>query len=256
MAANDSPREIANRIVASADSLAYLAESLGKASLPDAWRCGPAFELRLRFRPRLPEIDDADLARRLDAMGIAGPLRPDRLAAIAGRRTLEPGDLQVSQPWRPRGFGLWRLDDGTGLGVKVYASSRAPVDLLVAIPPRFLKGFRDTGFAYWRHLAERPQDLEALTRLCAAILATLRRAQSVARVEAAHVQDQAWCESLRPDDSGFVLPETVCASLGWAPDYSRDGWSGVPLDEEKAKTKHQPPIHTNEHRFRDSDFAP
>ena len=238
---SDSSREIAHRIVASADSLAYLAECPGKTSLPDAWRYAPAFELRLRFRPRLPEIDDAELTRRIDAMGIAGPLRSDRLAAIAERRTLEHGDLHVSRPWRPRAFGLWRLDDGTGLGVKVYASSRAPVDLLVAIPPRFLQGFSGhSGFAYWRHLAERPQDLEGLTRLCTAILVTLRRAQPVARIEAAHLQDQAWCESLRSDDSGLMLPAAVCAARGWAPDRTRDGWASVSLDEAKPSNEARP----------------
>jgi hypothetical protein len=200
--------------------------------LPDAWRYGPAFELRLRFRPRLTEIDDADLARRIDGMGVAGPLRPERLAAIAARRTLEPGDLHVSRPWRPRGFGLWRLDDGTGLGVKVYVSSRPPVDLLIAIPPRFLQGFSDhSGFPYWRHLPERPRDLEGLTRLCTAILVTLRRAQPDAQIEAAHLQDQAWCETLRPNDSGLMLPEAVCAAGGWPTHQTRDGWASVSLDE-------------------------
>lgn len=227
-----SSREIANRIVASADNLAYLAEGLGKTSLPDAWRYGPAFEVRLRFRTRLSDICDAELARRLDALGITGPLRPDRLAAIAERRALEPGDLEVSRPWRPRGFGLWRLDDGTGLGVKAYASSRPSVDLLLAVPPCFLEGFSaHSGFAYWRHLAERPQDLDGLTRLCGAILKTVRRAQPVTRIEAVHLQDQAWCDSFRPDDRGFMIPEAISTACGWAPDSTRDGWASISLDE-------------------------
>jgi hypothetical protein len=232
MTDDNSPRDIARGIVASADSLAYLAESLGKTSLPAAWRFGPAFEVRLRFRPRLPEIGDVELARRLDALGITGPLRPGRLAAVAERRTLEPGDLEVSRPWRPRGFGLWRLDDGTGLGVKVYASSRPAVDLLLAVPPHFLGGdSAHSGFAYWKRLADRPRDLEELAVLCAAILQTLRRAQPVAQVEAAHLQDQAWCEPFRPDDRGLVLPEAVAAACGWVPDGTRDGWASIPLDE-------------------------
>ena len=63
------------------------------------------------------------------------PSRHCRAAgAGAGRRLL------LGRPWRPRGFGLWRLDNGTGLGVKVYESSRAAVDLLLAVPRRFSIG--------------------------------------------------------------------------------------------------------------------
>lgn len=233
MANENSSREIANRIVASADNLAYLAESLGKTSLPRAWRYGPSFEVRLRFRPRLADFDDAELARRLNAMGISGPLRPDRLDAIAERRALEVEDLEVGRPWRPRGFGFWRLDEGPGLGVKAYASTRPAVDLLLAVPPRFLKGLSvHAGFAYWRHLAERPQDLAGLTRLCTALLKTLRRAQPVARIKAAHLQDQTWCESLRPDDDGLMLPQVVSDACGWKPAKTRDGWASISLEDQ------------------------
>jgi hypothetical protein len=167
-------------------------------------------------------------------MGINGPLRPDRLAAVADRRALQQGDLAMGRPWRPRGFGLWRLDDGTGLGVKVYVSSRPATDLLLAVPPRFLAGFTvRSGFTYWRRLADGSEDLEGLVRLCTAILTTLRRAQPVARIEAAHVQDQAWGSSFRPDDRGLVLPEAVWAACSWTPlpDSTRDGWASVALDE-------------------------
>lgn len=230
---DDSARKIADQIVASADSLAYLADSLVRTSLPDSWRYGPALEVRLRFRPRLADIDDAELARRLDALGIAGPLRPDRLAAITERLSLQPGDLATNRPWRPRGFGLWRLDDGTALGVKAYASSRPAVDLLLAVPPRFLKGFTvRSGFAYWKQLADRPGDLDGLVRLCAAMQKTLRRAQPVAQLEAAHVQDQAWCHSLRPADRGLVLPQVVSDACGYTPlpDGIHGDWACISLE--------------------------
>jgi hypothetical protein len=219
--------------VASADSLAYLAEAVGKSPLPNAWRYGPSFEVRLRFRPRLGDIDGVGLSRRLDAIGIAGPLRADRLAAIAERRTLQPGDVMTSGPWRPRAFGFWRLDDGTALGVKIYASSRPAVDLLFAVPPHFMNAFAARlGFTYWTHLADRPEDLEGLSRLSAAILTTLRRAQAVAQLEAVHIQDQAWCDSLVPEDRGLVVPEAVAAACGWtsSPRTNRKGWVSIPLD--------------------------
>ena len=53
---------------------------------------------------------------------------------MVNRRCLQPGDVLVNGSWRPRAFGLWRLDNGAGLGVKVYASSRPDVDLLLASP--------------------------------------------------------------------------------------------------------------------------
>ena len=224
---------MAEQIVSSADNLAYLAEALGRSPLPDAWRFGPSFEVRLRLRPRLADIDDGELARRLDALGVTGPLRAERLAAVAERRALEPGDLPVGRAWRPRGFGLWRLDDGTGLGVKVYPSSRPAVDLLLAVPPRFLHGFgARSGFPFYKRLADHPQALAELTRLCAALLGTLRRAQPVARVEAAHVQSQDWCTSLGEADRGLVLPEAVAAAAGWAAvaRSGEDGWASVSLD--------------------------
>lgn len=226
-------REVANRIVASADSLAYLAEAVGKSPLPNAWRYGPSFEIRLRFRPRLADIDDTDLSCRLNAIGIVGPLRADRLAAIAERRTLQPGDVMTSGPWRPRAFGLWRLDDGTALGVKIYASSRPAVDLLLAVPPYFMNALAARlGFTYWTHLADRPEDLEGLTRLSTAILTTLRRAQAVAQLEAVHLQDQAWCDSLLPEDHGLVVPQAVSDACRWSssPCTNRDGWASIPLD--------------------------
>jgi hypothetical protein len=227
-------RTIAKQIVASADSVAYLAEALGRTSLPDAWRFGPSFEVRLRFRPRLCELSDAELARRLDAMGVTGPLRLDRLAAVGERRDLQAGDLAIGQSWCPRGFGLWRLDGGAALGVKVYASKRPPVDLLLAVPPKFLKGFTAaTGFAYWKRLPERLEDLEGLMRLCTVLLITFRRAQPIAQIEAAHVQDQAWCETLHAEDRGLVLPLAVAearAMVGSVLSEVREGWASIPLE--------------------------
>jgi hypothetical protein len=233
MTEDNSPRRIAERIVASFDHPTCLTDSIGKSALPPPWLYGPAMEVRLRCSPRLSEIDEPELARRLDALGISGPLRRERLVGVALRLALQPGDLAVGQPWRPRGFGLWRLDDGAGLGVKVYASSRAAVDLLLAVPPRFLDAYGISHrFPYAvPNLADHPGELQGLARLCSALLATLRRAQPVARVEAAQVQDQSWCEPFPADARGLVIPDAVCAACGWASRRaSRDCWAIVPLD--------------------------
>lgn len=226
----NSARRIAEQVVASADSVAYLSDCIGRAPLPAPWCYGPSFDVRLRFRPRLSEMTDTDLSRRLDAIGVAGPLRRDRLVAVAERRSLQVGDLAADQPWRPQAFGLWRLDDGSALGVKVYASSRPPVDLLLAVPPGFLDAFGVTGGfgASWQRLADRPERVRALARVCAALHATLRRAQPVASVEAAHVQDQAWCESLHAHDRGLIVPCPAADALGGTP--VRDGWVGLALE--------------------------
>ncbi len=217
-------REIAERIVNSADSVAYLADSMGKTSLPEAWRYGPSFEVRIRFDPRLTEIDDADLACRLHALQIRGPLRLDRLGEIAERLKLTDDDLLADKPWRPRGFGVWGLDDGIALGVKVYVSSQRPVDLLLAVPPRFLKSYTlSGGFA---------RGDESFARLCAATFTTLRRAQSVARIAAVHLQDQSWCEPFHEEDRGFLVPSVVATACNWQEcSLSRlEGWVSVSLD--------------------------
>jgi hypothetical protein len=107
------------------------------------------------------------------------------------------------------------------------------VDLLFAVPPHFMNAFAARlGFTYWTHLADRPEDLEGLSRLSAAILTTLRRAQAVAQLEAVHIQDQAWCDSLVPEDRGLVVPEAVAAACGWtsSPRTNRKGWVSIPLD--------------------------
>ena len=80
-------------------------------SLPPLWCYGPALEMRLRFRPRLKNIDELELSRRLDAIGVSGPLQLDRLTAIARRRSLQRGDLAVADQWRPRSLvcGVWMM---------------------------------------------------------------------------------------------------------------------------------------------------
>lgn len=231
---SEQARRIAQGIVASADNVAYLIDGLGRKPLPAPWPYGPALEVRLRFDRPFSAIDDAELARRLDSLQISGPLRVDRLVAIAERLCLQPGDLLPIECWSPRGFGLWRVDGAPAMGIKVYVSSRPSVDLLLAIPPGFLKAFSGGhGFRSWRRIDDLPGDFDGLVRLCIAIRATLRRAQPVSRLEAVHLQDQAWCVSMRPTDRGLVLPRRLIERCGWQPMASSvrdDDWAAVSLD--------------------------
>jgi hypothetical protein len=230
---DDVARKMADQIVGSADNFAYLAEALGGGGIPDAWSCGPAFEVRVRFRESLDAMSDADLHRRLDALAITGPLRMDRLADVALRRALQPGDLSPDRRWRPRAFGLWRVADGNPLGVKVYASARRGVDLLLAIPPRFLDGYRDeVGFGFTPGESYEPPD--GLCRLYAALLDTAQRAQTISQIDAMHPQDQAWCEPFAPEHRGFLVPQAVAIARGWpttSGDPSPPGWRSVSLDD-------------------------
>jgi hypothetical protein len=224
------PREIAERIISGADSSPYLAEALGKSALPDAWCYGPSLEVRVRFQRRLRDINDADLAHRLAALDIDGPLSGERLSDVASRLSLQPGDLAMHLPWRPRGFGLWRLESGIVLGVKVYASSRHNVDLLLAVPPRFFN--TDTGctdLPHWMCLAAHPDELSKFARLSAALSENFKRAQGIAQVEAVQVQDQTWCQPFTSDDRGFLLPQVVVAAWGGKISAQQDGWTSLNL---------------------------
>lgn len=229
---SERARRIARQIVSSADSYSYLTDALGKNPLPPPWLYGPSLEVRLRFSRPFAEIDDSELARRLDSLQISGPIRRDRLVVVAERLALQPGDLLPTPVWRPRGFGLWRVDGIAALGVKVYVSSRPSVDVLLAVPPGFLKNFSDGGFRYWRHLTDAPHDLKGVSRLCDAIRNTLRRAQPTCGLEAVHLQDQAWCESMRPTDCGMVLPRVVVEACKWTvmTNSLRDDRAAVSLD--------------------------
>jgi hypothetical protein len=228
-----SARDIAQRIVDSADHIAYLGDALSKGKLPGQWLYGPALELRLRFDRPLGEIGDFELLSRLSSIGIEGPLKFESLKVVGKNLAVHADDLITAKTWRPRGFGFWRCRGLTPMGVKIYPSRRLGVDLLIAVPQPFLRSITDgLGFrSRWELLAESEKCLRDFCRVSAAIYETLRESPPHLRPQAAHLQDQAWCESFLPSDCGFMVPKVVAEACGWEPsnESGQTGWVGVSL---------------------------
>jgi hypothetical protein len=231
MKQSNSPREIADRIVKSADDVSYLAEALLKRALPDEWRFGPALELRLRFDRRLEDITDSELLEWFSSIGIQGPLKKESLETVGRNLAINPENMLATGSWRPRGFGLWCCAKIPPMGVKVYPSRRPGVDLLIAVAQPFLRWATDgMGFrSHWSSLAVSKPGLHSFCEVANAIYLSLRSSKLGLRLQATHLQDQAWCDSLMPSDRGFMVPQIVSETCGWKQieGAQRGDWVGV-----------------------------
>jgi hypothetical protein len=231
MEQSNSPREIADRIVKSADDISYLAEALSKGALPDQWQFGPALELRVRFDRRFEEIKDSELLEWFSLIGIQGPLKKKSLETVGRNLAVGPENMLATGSWRPRGFGLWRFPKIPPMGVKVYPSRRPGVDLLIAVSQPFLRWTTEgMGFcSHWSSLADSKPDLHSFCEVAKAVHLVLRSSKLGPRLQATHLQDQAWCDSLMPSDRGFMVPQVISETCGWEriEGTQRGDWVGV-----------------------------